>query len=95
MVAGLELADPSAAKSLTIDLLLGAETFAMILEEGLVKRHAHEPIAQKTKLRWIISGPYEQVNSIFCPDIEFINMISNDDLSHQVKRFWEIEEPPH
>lgn len=52
-IANLELADPEHMQPGSIDLLIGAETFAEIILEGLVKGHPGEPVAQKTKLGWI------------------------------------------
>jgi len=55
-LTNLELADPNFMDSDPIDLLLGADVFAVILQAGLKKGKVHEPIAQQTSLGWIISG---------------------------------------
>lgn len=39
-----------------IELLLGAELYSTILQEGLRKGKSHEPTAQKTPLEWTLSG---------------------------------------
>lgn len=84
---GLRFADPINFKNEQIDLLIGAQTFAKIVQDGLVKGKSGGPIAQRTKLGWILSGSSNvsaQVQS---------NLISNDTISQQMKAFWEIEEP--
>lgn len=98
---GLQLADPSHTDSQTIDLLIGTPTYGQILEEGLIKGNINEPIAQKTKLGWITSGSTvigEQMHMSATPIQnweEYCFMITNDELSNQLKTFWEIEEMPH
>ncbi|XP_046417532.1 uncharacterized protein LOC124178336 [Neodiprion fabricii] len=52
----LELADPDSSSTRAIDLLLGAEAYSVILEEGLRKGDQQSPIAQQTALGWILSG---------------------------------------
>ena len=54
------MADPSYLEQGAIDLLLGAEVHALIVESGpnnLRKGNSSEPIATKTKLGWLLSGP--------------------------------------
>lgn len=53
----LPLADPKHYKPGQIDLLIGAETYAEIILHGLVKGPEGTPMAQNTKIGWIISGP--------------------------------------
>ena len=54
---GLPLADPSYDGEGPIDLLLGADAYALILRDGLIKGGIGEPMAQNTTLGWIVSGP--------------------------------------
>lgn len=64
------LADPTFYKPNNIDILLGAEIYAQILDNGLLKSSAGM-IAQKTKLGWIISGT---AHSIFCSLNPVVNL---------------------
>ena len=50
------LADPQFYESNKIDLLLGASTYAEIVLSGIKKGRTDEPIAQQTKLGWIVFG---------------------------------------
>ena len=53
----LTLADPRYDQSDKIDILLGAQVYANIIEQGLRKGDsADAPIAMKARLGWIISG---------------------------------------
>lgn len=52
----LELADPEFLTTDGIDILLGANVYAAILEVGVRKGNARDPIAQQTTLGWIVSG---------------------------------------
>lgn len=94
-ISSLSLADPKFLEANKIDLLLGATVYAEIVLSNVVKGNPGEPIAQNTKLGYIIFGQ-SQVNknyaelchtlrSRLCDD-------SDDDLSQSLKAFWEIEE---
>lgn len=56
-IKGLQLADPKHYLSGEIDLLLGAEKYAEIIESGLLKGPPNTPFAQQTKFGWMLSGP--------------------------------------
>lgn len=98
---GLDLADPSDTNTRNVDLLIGAITFSQIIEKGFIRGGVNEPIAQKTKLGWLTSGTCactsnEQIHTLMHNEIdgEYFNVITNDDLSQQLKTFWEVEEVP-
>lgn len=55
-LANLALADPQFLEANKIDLLLGAAVYAEIILDGVVKGNPGEPIAQKTKLGYIVFG---------------------------------------
>lgn len=92
---GLQLSDPNFTKTSEIDLLIGATTFAHLIESGLVHGQPNKPIAQKTKLGWVVSGGYKSKDSLdetTETPIVGLNQMSNTDLSEQLKQFWEVEE---
>lgn len=53
---GIELADPYYHLPGDIDVLIGIATYAEIMEEGLRRGKLGEPIAQCSKIGWIIYG---------------------------------------
>jgi len=53
----LELADPEFLGRDPVELLLGADVYADIVMSGLRRGGPNEPIAQQTRLGWIILGP--------------------------------------
>ncbi|XP_025262627.1 uncharacterized protein LOC112637358 [Camponotus floridanus] len=55
-IRGLSLADPQYLDRDSIEILLGADVYSAILQDGLRKGCKDEPIAQKTSLGWILSG---------------------------------------
>ncbi|XP_011859361.1 PREDICTED: uncharacterized protein LOC105556858 [Vollenhovia emeryi] len=92
-VQGLPLADPRFEENDPIELLLGADVCATILEDGLRKGAPHTPIAQKTSLGWILSGGCD-VASGRGPRSS-LQCTADYDLTELVRRFWEQEsEPP-
>ncbi|XP_073944720.1 uncharacterized protein [Choristoneura fumiferana] len=83
----IELADPLFDKPDKIDLLLGADVYGQILEEGIIKQPPGALIAQKTTLGWILSGPIDKQTSAQ-------NTISVNHLhveNELLKKFWELE----
>lgn len=91
----LALADPNFLETNKIDLLLGAAVYAEIVLSDVVKGNSNEPIAQNTKLGYIVFGP-THVNKEFtklCYALKANKSVeSNDNLSKSLKAFWEIEE---
>lgn len=87
----LELADPNWHKGGRIDILLGSAVHSEIIIDGLRKGFSGQPMAQNTKLGWIVSGGnggQKNITSVFTVTS------SNDDLSKSLQRFWESEEIP-
>lgn len=73
-----------------VEILFGADVFADILLPGLRRGGCQEPVAQQTKLGWIISGTIsatgsdKQVHSYQCQD--------DSNLFNLVQQFWTQEE---
>ncbi|XP_037961465.2 uncharacterized protein LOC119690459 [Plutella xylostella] len=82
----LKLADPTCHVPGKIDILLGADIFSSIIEEGLV-RLQDGLIAQKTCLGWILSGRTNNTQETQ-PKITSLLVRENNDL---LRQFWEIE----
>jgi len=91
-LSGLELADPDFLTTDPIDILLGADVYAAILQEGLRKGEPYQPVAQKTSLGWILSGT---VGSAAAPRRALTHACRvEEDLSVLVRQFWQQEELP-
>ena len=91
---GLEMADPEPSSGEAIQLILGADIYANILREGLKRGPVGSPIAQKTTLGWILSGP---TTSGTTSEITTITAhLANEDMSlqNQLRSFWELEDIP-
>ncbi|XP_024889769.1 uncharacterized protein LOC112466111 [Temnothorax curvispinosus] len=89
---GLQYADPDFTIPGSIDIILGADIYGIILEEGIIKGALDTPIAQRTKLGWIISGPAGNASNSF---LIRSNHISTDkELYDLIQRFWEMERIP-
>lgn len=83
------LADPYFNKPARIDLLIGAEIFFELLCVGQIKLMDGYPVLQKTSLGWIISG---KIPSNAPSATTFHCNATEDDISNQIERFWNIEE---
>ncbi|KMQ90768.1 hypothetical protein RF55_9440 [Lasius niger] len=89
-LSGLELADLDFLAADPVEILLGADVYATILQEGLRKGGPQEPVAQQTTLGWILSGA---VNSTNNPRRTLAHLYcAEDDLTAIVRRFWQQEE---
>lgn len=77
----ISLADPNFNVSRPVDLLLGADIYSDIIQEGIIRPEKSQPVAQQTRLGWILCG---NVQTFQC------NVVLNkvDD----IQRFWSIED---
>lgn len=82
----IQLADPYFFESQDIDMLIGADHFWDLLENGRF-RLKNGPYLQNTKLGWIISGP---LNTLAHSHHVSCNVTSS--LDEQLRKFWELEE---
>lgn len=87
----LNLADPEYHTPNRIDILLGAEVHAQIIQDGIKKGPFGAPLAQSTNFGWIISGvvndsasPSSQLQTFYCYD-------HTGDDTDLLKKFWELE----
>ncbi|XP_045452957.1 uncharacterized protein LOC123662116 [Melitaea cinxia] len=89
-----DLADPEYHTPNKIDILLGAEIFSQIIQEGIKRNFNGSLLAQDTAFGWIISGVCE-VDSTSNIHSHITVMHSYLELDNMLKRFWELEaEPP-
>lgn len=58
-LGGLPLANPDFMSTLQVDLLLGASVYGKIVLDNVIKGKPGQPVAQQTKLGWIIFGETE------------------------------------
>ncbi|KAJ8962889.1 hypothetical protein NQ318_001298 [Aromia moschata] len=84
----INLADPTFFKPNKIDMLIGSDMFWGLLCVG-----PNNPVLQKTKFGWIISGPIDlKCSSITC---NFAQSFDNEpEVQKCLVKFWEIEEVP-
>ncbi|XP_076294565.1 uncharacterized protein LOC143215848 [Lasioglossum baleicum] len=89
----LELADPEITSRQPIELLLGADIYALIIREGLRQGAAGSPVAQATTLGWIVTGSPGKSNiSPSNPRRIILHCSVDDDISTLLQRFWSLEE---
>lgn len=92
-VEGLSLADDHPANSEPVQILIGADLYGSLLLDGLVRGKSNEPVAQKTVLGWVLSGPTS-------PPMHAMNAITalhsatDDDLQESLTRFWTVDQVP-
>ncbi|KAJ8945298.1 hypothetical protein NQ318_002755 [Aromia moschata] len=91
--AHINLADPTFFKPNKIDVLIGSDMFWGLLCVGQIPLGPNNPVLQKSKFGWIISGPiYLKCSSIIC---NFAQSFDNEPAVQKcLVKFWEIEEVP-
>ncbi|KAJ8980327.1 hypothetical protein NQ317_008035 [Molorchus minor] len=92
-ISNLKLADGTFNKPGPVDILLGADVFSLILQNGRIAGSTpDEPIAINTVFGWIVMGKIaihnpNPINSFFTSTFTPLDEI--------LKRFWEIEQVPN
>lgn len=94
--SNLNLADPNFMQPLPIDMLLGADIFPYILQDGRKLSNAGMPVAINTIFGYVIMGKHESRFSNISMTTFFSTTQDSDtfELDRTMKRFWEIEEIP-
>ncbi|XP_022816857.1 uncharacterized protein LOC111349839 [Spodoptera litura] len=77
----ISLADPEFYVSRPVDILLGAEIYSNIIQEGIIRQNKSHPVAQQTRLGWILCG---NVQTFHC------NVVINN--TDDIQKFWLIED---
>lgn len=79
------LADPTFHQSQPIDLLLGADVYANIIQDGFIPG---KPAAQKTSLGWILFG---SINKHCSQTNKVSSFISLAEMDKKLEEFWEMD----
>ena len=100
---GLQLADFQAGDELSIEkpseILIGNDMFWLLVEDEIIRgNEANGPVAMKSKLGYIVSGPVDVVseNGTFLSQVmrvetSCVEEREADPLIHEIKKFWEVE----
>ncbi|KAJ0169553.1 hypothetical protein K1T71_014738 [Dendrolimus kikuchii] len=90
-VCDLPLADPQYNTPNKIDILLGAEVYSKVIQDGVRKGPQNNLVAQNTSLGWILSG---RVTALHQPTANVVVMHSCVEDNDMLKKFWEMEAEP-
>ncbi|XP_066152184.1 uncharacterized protein [Euwallacea fornicatus] len=91
--SNITLADPEFSKPGPIDLLIGSQLFCGLLCVGQISLGPHNPIPQKTRFGWIVSGSMANpgtINSI-C-NLSTNSRPSGPNIDFDLRKFWEVED---
>lgn len=87
----LQLADPDFDKPGQVDLILGADVFLAILEDGKVKDETGLPVAINSSFGWIVAGQVFDASEVNC-NTAIISLSMDMDIDKALRKFWEVEE---
>jgi hypothetical protein len=82
------LADPTFNTPGPINIVIGADYYGCLIEEGIIKNNGM--VAQKTNIGWIITGP--ALNSKEIKPIKKMSFVTNIELNNLLETFFEQEE---
>ncbi|XP_058840818.1 uncharacterized protein LOC131696289 [Topomyia yanbarensis] len=91
---GLMLADPKFHEPSRIDMLIGAEIFFELIQEGKITLSTDLPMFQDSLLGWLVSGSVTSSTATNTVKMyQAISQQTNDEqLNELLKRFWIIDE---
>ncbi|XP_055623505.1 uncharacterized protein LOC129766930 [Toxorhynchites rutilus septentrionalis] len=95
MPGSIHLADSLFHRPGKVEVLLGIELSFQLLEPGKIAISADGslPTLQNTKLGWVVAGRYQEPNTSRGSQVSTCLFASTeDDLSQQLRKFWELEE---
>lgn len=93
MVRDIQLADPEFQSPDAVDLLIGADYYGKIREEGLRQDPINAPTAQAKIFGWILFGPSEE----FCKlpsELQNYHTSTDEELYELLQTFWKLDELP-
>ncbi|KAJ8977829.1 hypothetical protein NQ317_011913 [Molorchus minor] len=95
-LSNLKLADPTFHISSSVDMLLGADVFSLLLRNGRLSGAPGEPSALNTIFGWVMMGKVDNTCiSTFMSTLSSFFVSSEPALDETLKKFWELEEIPH
>lgn len=92
---GLKLADPKWNQSAPIDILVGGDLYHHIYDGRKFILHANWPVALSSIFGWVLTGKYEPSAAQNQRTVTTLLSINAAPIEQTLKKFWEIEEPPH
>lgn len=87
-----DLADPEYDRPNKIDVLLGAEVYSQVIQEGIKRNVSGTYLAQNSTLGWILSGTFELDHSNYPAHITVMHLSLDPD--ELLRKFWELEAEP-
>jgi len=88
-LSGLPLADSADEDDGVIDVLIGSDHYWKIVTGEVIRGNEDEPTALHTMFGWILSGPVKTFHN--SPSSINLLSVSTDDVSKELRRFWEVE----
>lgn len=88
------LADAQFGQPRSIDIIIGADHYGLIIKPNLIKGAPDEPIAQLSIFGWLIHGPYLAPDSTARQTCHSAVTTDDHTLLDLLTKFWLLEETP-
>ncbi|XP_071057316.1 uncharacterized protein [Onthophagus taurus] len=88
------LADLNFGRARQVDMLIGADAFWHIIQNGRIELGLNKPILQNTAFGWVVAGKWQHSqkgNELRC---NFSKNVSYGEIQDQLERFFQVEEVP-
>ncbi|XP_070531344.1 uncharacterized protein [Cardiocondyla obscurior] len=90
-LTNLILADPDFATPGKVNVIIGADNFSSVIQQGMKKGDASTPLAQRTIFGWVLSGPVSTTSSNSSTKRTHC-CVTDFDLKDLIAKFWSLEE---
>ena len=81
-------------KSLTIQVLIGSDYLCCFQDGETIRRGPHEPVAVRTKLGWVLSGPLRGKKFSDSINVNYVSALSKNEkleLDSAVNKLWDLD----
>ncbi|XP_043474389.1 uncharacterized protein LOC122506340 [Leptopilina heterotoma] len=88
----LQLADPDITSPSEIDIIIGADYYGLILEDGIRRGSSSSPTAQATSFGWILFGPSNLSPGMITSESYHVSL--DEELYDLLQNFWKLDDVP-
>ena len=87
----LDLSECLPRKAVTVDVLVGVNQYYRLVQSTIKRGKAGTPVATKSKLGWLPSGPVPGSSSKSKQPRAFLTVAKVKDAQSELRRFWELD----
>ena len=78
-------------ETLSIDILIGSDYLWNFQEGETIRGGPNEPVAVKTSLRWVVSGPLKGKSLSSVSNVNFLPLVERRKVEVEVNKLWDLD----